>query len=88
MAKSNVTALKSAGESNPSVIEKTFVLERETKGAVRYAECGANGKPLVPEGSRDSLDEKGGVVGAIYLRKKALGGRVPQRIVVMIRLPE
>jgi hypothetical protein len=53
----------------------TFVLEKETKGAVRYQEVNAEGK---------AIEQAESVVGTIYLRKTALDGKIPQRVTVTI----
>lgn len=55
----------------------SLVLERETKGAVRYQELDANGDP------RRSGDEES-VVGTLYIRKKAIHGAIPTGIRVTI----
>jgi hypothetical protein len=51
--------------------EVTFIFERETKGAVRYAEVQADGQ-----------DEP--VIGSLYLRKAHLDGKVPSAVRVTI----
>jgi hypothetical protein len=50
-----------------------FAIEKETKGAVRYQEVEADGKPaFAPK------------VGTLYLRKTALPGRPLSRLLVTI----
>ena len=56
-----------------------FVLERTTKGALRYAELGPDGAPLT---------QADAVVGTLYVRKSALTGQEPSRLTVTIDLPE
>jgi len=56
-------------------LKKQFVLERETKGAVRYAELGSDGKVA-------SLEEF--AIGTLYLRKKVIGSAIPNRLSVTI----
>jgi hypothetical protein len=48
-----------------------MTLEKETKGAVRYAED----KPA--SGAEPAI-------GTLYIRKSALGGKIPQTIEVMV----
>lgn len=50
-----------------------FVPERETKGAVRFKEVNADGT--------DVFDAK---IGTLYIRKSAMGGKIPQRVAVAI----
>lgn len=50
-----------------------FVVEKETKGAVRYKETNADGS--------DAFDAK---VGTLYVRKSALPGKIVQTLVVTI----
>lgn len=57
----------------------TFTLERETKGAVRYAELDASGRVI---DTRTNMDAA--VVGTLYIRKAALDGQIPVRIKVTI----
>lgn len=52
-----------------------MVLERETKGAVRY-------KEVNPDGSATLLGDA--VIGTLYIRKTALHGIVPQEITVTV----
>lgn len=56
-----------------------FVIEKETKGAVQYKECKA-------DGSMRSVSE-GAAIGTLYLRKSALEGRIPKTIQVELTLP-
>jgi len=55
-------------------ITLNFAVEKETKGAVRYAEVGADGKPaFAPQ------------IGTLYVRKSAMSdGNVPQRLQIEI----
>lgn len=52
-----------------------FVLDRETKGAVRYQEVDDNGTPVTD-------DAKGCVFRNLYVRKSALKGEVPKQVTV------
>lgn len=52
-----------------------FVIERETKGAVRYMEV---------DNTNKEVDLVNQTVGTIYLRKSALGGVMPTRLQVEI----
>jgi hypothetical protein len=52
-----------------------FVFERETKGAVRYQET-KDGAP-VEIGN-------GAIIGALYIRKDALNGVMPRKLVVSV----
>lgn len=72
MAKS-AAALKSV----PASVKKTvnFTLKKETPGAVCYQE-------LVPGNPNPSMDDM--VIGSLYIRKKALGGKVPQAVMVEV----
>ena len=54
-----------------------MVLDKTTKGALRYRECDADGSPL--ENMRD------GSVGQLYIRKDALNGAAPDKIAVLVR---
>lgn len=58
-------------------ITLTFVLERETKGAVRYQEL--DPKTLTPH-----TDMRSGVVGTIYLRKDKIGTPIPRALTLKI----
>ena len=51
-----------------------FVVEKETKGAVRYKE--------VDEAGKDAFAP---VVGTLYVRKSAMPGRVPAKLTVTIK---
>lgn len=54
----------------------TFVIERETKGAVRYEETGADGaKIAIQDGAK---------LGTVYIRKSALGDTIPKAIKLTI----
>ena len=58
------------------MLTATFTLERETKGAVRYAEVDSNGTVLaIGEGAK---------IGTLYIRKDALDGKIPLRIKVTV----
>ncbi len=50
-----------------------FVKERETKGAVRYQEVDGDGAPL-------TTADAGCHIGTLYVRKSALGGKVPEKL--------
>ena len=54
-----------------------MTLERETKGALRYQE-------ITETGSVKDTDEKGAVIGTLYLRKKAFPGKPAMQIEVTI----
>jgi hypothetical protein len=59
-------------------ITKQFVLERETKGAVRYAELNEAGDVAVIEEF---------AIGTLYLRKRVFNGSdIPERVQVTITL--
>jgi hypothetical protein len=61
----------------PKPLHLHFALERETKGALRYQELGADGKPVGTD--------QGAAVGTLYLRKRALNGAThPDRLHVSI----
>lgn len=51
-----------------------FKVEKETKGAVRYQECNADGTEV--------FDAK---VGTLYVRKSAMPGKVVDKIVVTVK---
>lgn len=53
-----------------------FKLRNETKGAVRYEQIDANGKPFTIE--------MGALVGTLYLRKAALDVDAPKRLKIDI----
>lgn len=54
-----------------------FILERETKGAVRYMEVDGSNKPVaIGEGAR---------IGTLYIRKDALPDGIPTRIEVEVK---
>ncbi len=52
-----------------------MILERETKGAVRYMEVGTTGQ---------QLELADAVIGTLYLRKSAFTGRLPEVIIVTV----
>lgn len=52
-----------------------MVLERETKGAVRYMEVGTSGQ---------QLELADAVIGTLYIRKTVLQGAVPKAITVTV----
>lgn len=54
-----------------------FEFEKETKGAVRYQEVDAPGKPAFAA-----------KVGSLYMRKTALPGSIPQALNVTIKSAE
>ena len=58
-------------------LKLTFLLEHETKGALRYSECG-------PDGQFISIMD-GAKVGTLYLRKSAVAPDVPKKISVTIQ---
>jgi hypothetical protein len=59
-----------------------FVKERETKGAIRYQEVvSATDTTPIDVGS-------GALIGILYIRKSALGGKRPKRLIVRVRQPE
>ena len=53
-----------------------MALERETKGAVRYQELDAAGKPV------EAMD--GAKIGTLYVRKSAFSGQAPTSIQVTV----
>jgi hypothetical protein len=67
-----------------STQEIQFILERETKGALRFQEVDANDKPL------ESPDD--GAIGTLYVRKAFIAGLdlpdTPQSCTVTIRFHE
>lgn len=54
-----------------------LVLDRETKGAVRYQEMNAQGGSI-------STDADGALIGTLYLRKAKLGSTIPKSLSVVI----
>ena len=60
-----------------SVIAATFILERETKGAVRYQEVDDKDQPIEMTAAK---------IGTLYIRKTAfeVGGNVPKRLIVTV----
>ena len=52
-----------------------MVLERETKGAVRYQEVDSDGKVKTIEDY---------TIGTLYVRKSALEGKVPQKLTLTV----
>ena len=61
----------------------TFVIERETTGALRYAESDAKGKPIDLKGPK-GMDAA--VVGTLYIRKAALDGKMPKSLSITINV--
>jgi hypothetical protein len=57
------------------IIEVKLVLEKETPGAVRYAEVNDKGDVVKGEDSK---------ITTLYIRKSALGGETPGRLAVRI----
>jgi len=60
-------------------LTRSFILERETKGAVRYAEVNSEGKII------EELDHY--VVGTLYIRKHVFAsgsGLIPARLTITI----
>lgn len=53
-----------------------FVFEKETPGAVRFQEVDATGNKVKVEG--------GAKIGTLYVRKTALNGEVPQKLLVTV----
>lgn len=53
-----------------------FHLERETKGAVRYAE--------IDEHTAAQRDMADSTIGTLYIRKSALNGTIPQGLTVTV----
>ena len=53
-----------------------YVLEKETKGAVRYMQVDSGGQPI-------KGDDNGALAETIYFRKKALGD-APQKLKVTV----
>jgi hypothetical protein len=59
-----------------------FAKERETKGAIRYQEVvSATDATPVNVGN-------GALIGTLYIRKAALRGKAPRRLIVRVRKPE
>jgi hypothetical protein len=65
-------------ETKP-VITATFLLERETKGALRYQEVDDKDQPLETVWAK---------IGTLYIRKTAFerGAEVPKRLIVTVEL--
>jgi len=61
------------------MITAKFMLERETKGALRYQEIDGAGEPL----KYDEIK-----MGNIYIRKSALNGEKPQFLEVTVKPTE
>jgi hypothetical protein len=59
-----------------------FAKERETKGAIRYQEVVSATDPT------PASIGNGALIGALYIRKSALGGKRPKRLIVRVRQPE
>lgn len=60
-------------------VTKTFIFERETKGAVRYAEVDERGNIIA--------DYNEYMIGILYIRKSALNGDgIPSSLTVTIKL--
>lgn len=57
------------------VITANFILERETKGAVRYQEIDDKGAPLEVTAAK---------IGTLYVRKTAFRADAPKRIKVTV----
>jgi len=53
-----------------------FVLEKETKGAVRYMEVVSNVRATIGSGAK---------IGSFYVRKDAFVGAPPQRLTITLR---
>lgn len=62
--------------TNGTATVVTFMLEKETKGALRYQETDATGLPLKIEG--------GAKIGTLYVRKSALNGEMPAKLKVTV----
>lgn len=57
-------------------VTATFVLEKPTKGAIRYQETASDGtKVSIGDGAK---------IGTLYIRKTALDGDQPQKIRVEV----
>ena len=61
-------------KSQNSKFTVPFLLERETKGAVRYMEVDDKGKPI-------QEDFK---IGILYVRKSAFGAKIPERLTITV----
>lgn len=57
-------------------MEVKMKFERETKGAVRFQEVDSNG---------NAVEVVDGVIGTLYVRKTALGGKVPTTLTLTIQ---
>jgi hypothetical protein len=57
------------------VLAAKFILERETKGAVRYQEIDEKDKPL---------DVAAAKIGTLYIRKATFSADAPKRIKVTV----
>jgi len=55
-----------------------FKLEKETKGALRYAEVERDGRPVPVDSPQDSM-----LVGTLYLRKAGVAG-TPKQLTVTV----
>jgi hypothetical protein len=62
-----------------ATINRKFVFNKETKGSVQFQEVDENGKKL-------EMQDDGCAIGALYMRKKALGGKIPTQILVSIEV--
>ena len=62
-----------------TVLQANFALDRQTTGAIKYAEIDEDG------GFLDMRDAK---IGTLYLRKTALEGKAPQRVTATITMEE
>lgn len=77
MAKVSKKVVKSNKTESSNVLKVSFALEKETKGALRYAEIDTNGKVK---------EYPNVVMGTIYLRKDALGGKKPNNLTIRIAM--
>ena len=57
----------------------TFKLEKQTPGALRYAETNEQGHPI-------KGDDEGAMIGSLYLRKAAMNGKVPESLTITVNV--
>lgn len=55
----------------------TMVVEKETRGAVKYQEVNGSGEPL-------EMSDPACVMGQAYVRKNAFNGKIPKRVTIMV----
>lgn len=60
-----------------TTIKIRMVVEKTTKGAIKYAELSEKGVCLTPM-------DPGAKIGTLYIRKSAFNGAVPERITIEV----